>query len=134
MKMKSIHIVALVILAAGIAALSMQAKDVATYANFSDALRSSEKVKVAGKLCKDKPMVYDPVVDPNKFSFYLKDDKGQEVLVHLMKAKPQDFELSEQVVVTGEMKDKAFVANEVLMKCPSKYKDEEIYMKNQEKN
>jgi cytochrome c-type biogenesis protein CcmE len=27
------------------------------------------------------------------------------------------------------MQGEAFVANEVLMKCPSKYKDEEIYMK-----
>jgi cytochrome c-type biogenesis protein CcmE len=43
--------------------------------------------------------------------------------------KAQDFELSEQVVVTGEMQNGTFVANEVLMKCPSKYKDEEIYMK-----
>ncbi len=127
--MKPIHIVALVIIAVGIGALTMQAKDVATYANFSDAQKSGDKVKVAGKLAKDKPMTYDPVKDPNQFSFYLTDQKGQEVFVHLMKPKPQDFELSEQVVVTGEMKGNEFLANEVLMKCPSKYKDEEIYMK-----
>ena len=127
--MKSIHIVALVIIAVGIGALTMQAKDVATYANFSDAQKSGDKVKVAGKLAKDKPMTYDPIKNPNEFSFYLTDQKGQEVFVHLMKPKPQDFELSEQVVVTGEMKSGEFLANEVLMKCPSKYKDEEIYMK-----
>ena len=127
--MKTIHIVALITIAIGIAALTMQAKDVATYANFSDAVKSGEKVKVAGKLAKDKPMTYDPVKDPNQFSFYLTDQKGQEVFVHLLKPKPQDFELSEQVVVTGEMRGNEFLANEVLMKCPSKYKDEEIYMK-----
>ena len=127
--MKPIHIVALMVIAIGIAALTMQAKDVATYANFSDAQSTGEKVKIAGKLSKNKPMIYDPVKDPNQFSFYLTDQKGQEVFVHLMKPKPQDFELSEQVVVTGEMKGAEFVANEVLMKCPSKYKDEEIYMK-----
>ena len=126
--MKKIHIVALLIIAAGIAALTLQAKDVATYGNFSDASRSGEKVKVAGKLAKDKPMVYDPKIDPNNFSFYLIDTKGQEILVNLKKAKPQDFELSEQVVVTGEVKDGVFVATDLLMKCPSKYKDEEIYM------
>ena len=86
-------------------------------------------MKVAGKLAKDKPMIYDPVKNANDFSFYLEDTKGKEVLVHLMKPKPQDFELSEQVVVTGEMKGNSFVANDILMKCPSKYKDEEIYMK-----
>jgi cytochrome c-type biogenesis protein CcmE len=74
-------------------------------------------------------MIYDPVVNPNLFTFYLKDTNGKEVLVNLLKPKPQDFELSEQVVVTGDMQGDAFVANEVLMKCPSKYKDEEIYMK-----
>lgn len=127
--MKLIHIVALVAIGIGIAALTMQAKDVATYANFSDAQRVGEKIKVAGKLSKDKPMTYDPVKDPNQFTFYLTDQKGQEIFVRLMKPKPQDFELSEQVVVTGEIKNNEFIANEVLMKCPSKYKDEEIYMK-----
>jgi cytochrome c-type biogenesis protein CcmE len=127
--MKPIHIVALLVLAGGVAALTMQAKDVSTYATFTDAKTASAKVKVAGKLIKDKPMIYDPVVNPNLFTFYLKDTNGKEVLVNLLKPKPQDFELSEQVVVTGDMQGDAFVANEVLMKCPSKYKDEEIYMK-----
>ena len=130
--MKPIHIVALLVLAGGIAALTMQAKDVSTYATFKDAVTASSKVKVAGKLIKDKPMLYDPVANPNLFTFYLKDQNGKEVLVNLLKPKPQDFELSEQVVVTGEMQGEAFVANEVLMKCPSKYKDEEIYMKKKE--
>ena len=127
--MKSIHIVAILVIAGGIAALTLQAKDVATYATFGDAKVATEKVKVAGKLIKDKPMVYEPTKDANKFSFYLEDTQGQEVPVLLLKAKPQDFELSEQVVVTGKMQNGTFVANEVLMKCPSKYKDEEIYMK-----
>ena len=130
--MKPIHIVALLVLAGGVAALTMQAKDVSTYATFKDAVTASSKVKVAGKLIKDKPMLYDPVTNPNLFTFYLKDQNGKEVLVNLLKPKPQDFELSEQVVVTGEMQGEAFVANEVLMKCPSKYKDEEIYMKKKE--
>jgi cytochrome c-type biogenesis protein CcmE len=127
--MKPIHIVALLVLAGGVAALTMQANDVSTYATFTDAKTASNKVKVAGKLIKDKPMVYDPVANPNLFTFYLKDTNGKEVLVNLLKPKPQDFELSEQVVVTGDMQGDAFVANDVLMKCPSKYKDEEIYMK-----
>ena len=130
--MKPIHIVALLVLAGGVAALTMQAKDVSTYATFTDASTASSKVKVAGKLIKNKPMIYDPVANPNLFTFYLKDQNGKEVLVNLLKPKPQDFELSEQVVVTGEMQGEAFVANEVLMKCPSKYKDEEIYMKKKE--
>ncbi len=127
--MKPLHIVALLLMVCGIAALTMQAKDVATYGNFSQAQQTGEKVKVAGKLCKNKPMVYNPVENANMFSFYLQDVNGKELPVQLMKAKPQDFELSEQVVVTGEVKNNVFVASDILMKCPSKYKDEEIYMR-----
>jgi hypothetical protein len=36
--MKPIHIVALLVLAGGVAALTMQAKDVSTYATFTDDL------------------------------------------------------------------------------------------------
>jgi cytochrome c-type biogenesis protein CcmE len=127
--MKPIHIVVLVVIASGMAMLTSQAKDVSTYANFTDATALSEKVKVAGKVIKDKPMTYNPEINPNLFTFYLQDPVGKAVKVNLLKPKPQDFELSEQVVVTGAMQGEVFVANEVLMKCPSKYKDEEIYLK-----
>lgn len=127
--MKPIYIVAILLLMGGIAALTVQAKDVATYSSFSDASTTGERVKVAGQLCKEKKMLYDPTNNPNEFLFSLRDAKGTEMEVHLMKPKPQDFELSEQVVVTGEVNKGVFVANDILMKCPSKYKDEEIYMK-----
>ena len=57
------------------------------------------------------------------------DDNGDLREVHLLLPKPQDFELSEQIVLTGEMDGERFVADEILMKCPSKYKNEEIYLK-----
>ena len=40
--------------------------------------------------------------------------------------KPQDFERSEQVVITGNMKNDVFVADKILLKCPSKYTENEI--------
>ena len=70
--------------------------------------------------------------DPNYFSFFMKDDKGVEKKVILNQSKPQDFEMSEQIVVTGTMKGNDFVADEILLKCPSKYKDEEIYLKKEQ--
>ena len=33
--------------------------------------------------------------------------------------------MSESLVVTGKLKDDVFVSDEILMKCPSKYKGEE---------
>lgn len=129
--MNKFNIIAALLILVGVALFFSLSKDVSTYASFSEATASGNRVKVAGILAKDKEMYYNPQENPNYFSFYLKDQKGEERKVVLLQGKPQDFDRSEQIVVTGEMKDKEFVANEVLLKCPSKYKDEEIYVKKQ---
>lgn len=129
--MKKIYVIAGVMIAVAIALLMNTAKDMSTYGTFAEASKTGEKVKIAGQLSKDKEMYYNPEKDPNYFSFYIKDSKGDERKVVLLASKPQDFELSEQIVVTGSMKGDEFVANDLLMKCPSKYKDEEIYIKSE---
>jgi cytochrome c-type biogenesis protein CcmE len=78
---------------------------------------------VVGKLDKEKDMTYDPQVNTNLFSFYMKDNKGKECKVMLHKTKPQDFEHSEQIVLIGKMQGEEFQASDILMKCPSKYND-----------
>jgi cytochrome c-type biogenesis protein CcmE len=40
--------------------------------------------------------------------------------------KPQDFERSEQIVLTGQMVGSEFHASGILMKCPSKYTQDKI--------
>ncbi len=129
--MKRIYIIAGLMVVVAIGLLINGAKDVSTYATFSQATSSKGKVKIAGQLAKDKEMVYQPEVDPNYFSFYVRDTNGEERKVVLLAAKPQDFELSEQIVLTGVMKGEEFVATDMLMKCPSKYKDEEIYIRSE---
>jgi cytochrome c-type biogenesis protein CcmE len=39
--------------------------------------------------------------------------------------------MSEQIVVTGQLKGEEFIATDILLKCPSKYKDEELYLKSE---
>ena len=56
---------------------------------------------------------------------YVIDERKIEKLVIVKKAKPRDIEKSEKVVVTGKMNGDVFEANEILMKCPSKYKNRE---------
>ena len=56
---------------------------------------------------------------------YVKDDKNVEKLVVVNKAKPRDIEKSEKIVITGKMNGDTFEANEILLKCPSKYKNRE---------
>lgn len=129
--MKKIHIIAILMIAVAIGLLVNAADDMSTYATFEQATMTGDRVKVAGQLAKDKEMHYDPEEDPNYFSFYIRDTKGEERKVVLLAAKPQDFELSEQLVLTGQMQGDEFVATDMLMKCPSKYKDEEIYIKSE---
>jgi len=131
--MKKVYIVAILMVAAAIVLLTTAAEDMSTYATFDAAARSGDRVKIAGQLAKDKEMYYDPAKDPNYFSFYIKDTEGEERKVVLLSGKPQDFELSEQIVLTGQMKGDEFVATDMLMKCPSKYKDEEVYIKSEGK-
>lgn len=132
--MKKIYLIAILMIAAAVIILSTAAEDMSTYSTFADAAHSSKKVKVVGKLAKDKEMYYNPEKDPNYFSFYVTDAGGEAHKVVLLQEKPQDFELSEQIVLTGKMKGSEFVATDVLMKCPSKYKDEEVYMKEEKKS
>lgn len=129
--MKKTHIIAIGMIAVAIGLLISLSGDVSTYSSFAKAEASGGVVKIAGQLAKDKEMKYEPQVDPNYFSFHLTDDDGAERKVVLLAAKPQDFEKSEQIVLTGQMKEDTFVATDMLMKCPSKYKDEEIYIKSQ---
>ena len=114
---------------AAIGLLTTAADDMGTYATFSEARQSGDVVKVVGQLSKDKEMYYKPMEDPNFFSFYITDQDGEERKVILRDEKPQDFELSEQVVITGSFNDgEEFLAKDMLLKCPSKYKNEEIFI------
>ncbi len=124
-------IAAIILIVGALSVIIFTSSDVSSYGTFAQAERSGERLKVVGQLSKDKDMVYDPVKDPNQFTFFMKDNEGREEKVILLQAKPQDFELSEQLVMTGKMKDDTFIASDMLMKCPSKYNDEEIYIRSE---
>lgn len=125
--MKKIHIVGIIMLAVAGFLFFSTSKDMSTYGSFSEA--QARTIKVVGHLEKDKPMNYNPIDDPNYFSFYLKDQEGISRKVVLNRPKPTDFEQSEQIVLTGKLEDDTFYASDILLKCPSKYKDEEIQLR-----
>lgn len=131
--MKKSHIIAIIVVAAAIGILISASSDVTTYANFAQATQSGDKVKLVGQLVKDRPIEYNPEIDPNYLAFWLKDDAGQVRQVVLLAGKPQDFERSEQVVLTGQMAGNNFEASDMLLKCPSKYNDQEIYVRTEKK-
>jgi len=136
--MKRTHIFAIAIIAVAISVIMATAGDASQYVDFKVAADraaegSNAPVHVVGKLKKDAMgniigMHYDPIKDPNYFSFMLVDTNHWEQQVIYFNPKPQDFERSEQVVITGRMdqKEKVFVADKILLKCPSKYVEKEI--------
>jgi cytochrome c-type biogenesis protein CcmE len=127
--MKKSHILAILVVAIAVGILISASKDVTTYANFAQATENGDRVKLVGQLVKDKPVEYNPEKDPNYLSFYLRDDAGDVRKVVLLAGKPQDFERSEQVVLTGQMQGDHFAASDMLLKCPSKYQDQEVYIR-----
>ena len=136
MKMKRSHIIALFVIAAGIGVIISTAGDSSTYVTFKQAIDmgtngSNTKVHVVGQLKKDvngriEGMEYKPKDDPNFFSFIMIDENNQAQKVVYYHPKPADFERSEKIVVVGSFKDETFIANKILMKCPSKYVEKEI--------
>jgi cytochrome c-type biogenesis protein CcmE len=129
---RKIPIIIGVLIAAAITLILATGSDISSYSTFDEAATSGRKAKIAGMLVKDKPIDFDPQKDPNLTTFFVSDPNGIEKKVMLLSPKPKDFELSETVVLTGRMQDDVFIASEALLKCPSKYKDDELYVRQKE--
>jgi cytochrome c-type biogenesis protein CcmE len=125
--MKRTHIVLLVLVAAAVAIIIGMFGDFSTYETFESAAKDpGKKYHVIGVLAKDKAMEYDPVKDPNHFTFYVQDKAGNVNKVIFNGAKPTDIERSEQIVMMGYMDGTDFKCNKIQMKCPSKYKNDQV--------
>ena len=123
--MKKIQIVGLVLVALAIAALISLMGDMSTYDSIESAQKKEGKfVHIIAKVDTTKPIVYDPIKDPNYLSFTAVDSLGAYAQVVYKNAKPTDFEKSSRVVMKGAMQDGRFECKEIVLKCPSKYKDE----------
>jgi cytochrome c-type biogenesis protein CcmE len=88
------------------------------YVGFEEAMRSAGKVQVAGKLVPDSA---EYVEGTERLKFGITDDQGRTMTVVYDGAKPGNFEEATQIVVIGSFGDGVFHAEEMLVKCPSKY-------------
>jgi cytochrome c-type biogenesis protein CcmE len=128
--MKKIHIIILGAIAIIIAGLLTMMKDLTTYDSIASAKQKEGKyVHLIARLDKSKPIEYDPVKDPNYLSFYAVDSLGNETKVIYLNSKPNEFEHSERIVLKGKMEGEVFACKEILLKCPSKYKDDPAQQK-----
>ena len=131
--MKKTHIIALGVIAIAITMIISTIGDASTYASFKEATEMANNgdkgsIHVVGELIKGtdgKPMgmKYEPSVDPNHFEFMMTDSLNNHNLVVYKQPKPQDMDKSEKVVVVGHMdlEKNCFEAEQILLKCPSKY-------------
>lgn len=91
------------------------------YMNFEEAAQTNASAHVVGTWVEDRPTHYDRA--QNQFTFYMRDQEGTVRKVRYNNPKPANFEEAEQVVVQGQSTGDAFVAEHILVKCPSKYND-----------
>ena len=122
--MKRNHIIALVVIALLVGALMVTIQDASTYATFEMAEKKSpDTVTVVGQLDLDQPITFNAQTSMLRFTALDKD--GERSVVYFNQPKPTDFERSEEITLTGlSSGDTAFFAQDILMKCPSKYADE----------
>ena len=108
--------------------------DASTYVTFSKAKDVYEsgsltKFHVVGKLNKDEDNNIQGLMksdDKMSFTFQMIDEDGIKEKGFYGEPMPPDFLLSEQVVVIGGYENNTFVADNILLKCPSKYTEENI--------
>jgi cytochrome c-type biogenesis protein CcmE len=96
-------------------------KTLTPYVSISEAKASNSTVQVKGKRADNG--TFD--TQNNIFKFNLIDEKGEQITVIYDGAKPGNFEQATEVVCVGQYKNGTFVAKEILVKCPSKYAEEQ---------
>jgi cytochrome c-type biogenesis protein CcmE len=91
--------------------------------DFAQVKTTTKTVKATGSWVKEKN--YDINKDDKTFSFFIADEKGNEMKVIYDGTIPNNFESATSVVVTGKYQNGYFHAKDILTKCPSKYEEQQ---------
>jgi cytochrome c-type biogenesis protein CcmE len=125
--MKKSHIVILILITVSVAVLISFMGNLSTYETIASARQKAGKtVTIIARIDKTQPIEYNPGKDPNYLSFCIADTLGNTARVVYHAEKPYDLEKAERITLKGKMEGDVFhVANGgILLKCPSKYKDD----------
>jgi cytochrome c-type biogenesis protein CcmE len=125
MNVKVVLAVVLVTIGAVVGVSSFR-KSVTPYITFAEARRSSGLVQVNGAIA-DKNYVLKPQEQFLQFS--LRDQKGEVMPVVYHGIIPGNFDQATMVVAIGRYQAGTFQAEQLLVKCPSKYQAEAERMK-----
>jgi cytochrome c-type biogenesis protein CcmE len=120
--MKPKYIIGLVIIVAFIVFAGMNLKKSLTpYVSLADAKRTGTVVQVKGQRV---PGTEEFNMDDQVFHFEMTDEKGEKFKVDGVK--PSNFEQATEVVAIGRYNNGIFQAEQLLVKCPSKYEAEGV--------
>ncbi len=117
MNPKAIVAIALLVVAVAIGVTSFK-KSVTPYISFAEARRSSGMVQVNGVLA-DKNYVLKK--DEQFLEFNLKDSNREVLKVVYRGTVPGNFDQATSIVAIGRYQGDHFEADQLLVKCPSKY-------------
>lgn len=117
---KSYIIAGVVIVIALVFAMFSFKSTLTTYVTIQEAKANEQYVQVAGELVQESTRIDGQT---NQLIFTIKEPSGDEMVIHYNKSKPANFENAEKIVAVGkyDKSKQAFIANELLVKCPSKY-------------
>lgn len=119
--MKSYYIIAgVIIIAFAVLGASSFMSSMIPYVEDFAKVRASagETIQVPGGIVKGKTE-YDR--SKPALVFYLKDDKGEELKVVYQGTRPGNFDQADKAVASGKYQNGVFEADELRVKCPSKY-------------
>jgi len=109
----------IIVLAIVMAAYSFKST-LTAYVTVSEAKETGRRVQVAG-IAVTGTERYD--IKTNNFVFTLREDGGDKMVVQYDGPRPGNFDDATKVVATGQYKPekRAFVAKELLVRCPTNY-------------
>jgi len=120
--MKVKYIVGILVIVGFIAFAAINlSKSLTPYVSLDDAKKSTKVVQVKGQRVVGSEH-FD--VEKKVFTFSMADDKGEQFKVIYNGVKPANLEQAEEIVVIGRYIEGQFEADQLLVKCPSKYQAE----------
>ena len=120
MNLKVLIAVVLLAVAATVGVSSFR-RTMTPYISFAEARTASGLVQVNGKLA-DKDYVLK--AEEQFLSFQLRDERGEVMAVEYRGVIPGNFDQAVSVVAIGRYEGDHFEAQQLLVKCPSKYQAE----------
>ena len=120
MNVKIILALALVAVGSAVGVTSFR-KSVTPYLSFAEARRTAGLVQVNGEIA-DRNYVLKPL--EQYLEFNLRDQKGEVMPVVYHGVIPGNFDQATMVVAIGRYREGRFLAEQLLVKCPSKYQAE----------